>query len=503
MATSAGVEIPSRGKYLDRIKDQPLGELVAALRMGPGVNNRRPEQTWLEAQEKRVHHLPSSVSHAGASDRLLQHINGGTAVLCGAHKNLNGRAVHALAALIGDECGMHADVFREGRYWMGGHVPLIEEWLLRMGALAENFALAGEDVGGKLVVESGCEACICAMVGGHRNLTIDLLASLWSRKKIGGIPGLGEGTEGRPRLERPVLMWLLGGAAEQHRMVEMGVLAGELAMLIRQARDAIEAERQQQKFWQRTARLEEAAASPAPSGGVPQRRRTSPGSTNVPAGERNIHRGLSSHGTRTADTPKPLPRPPEIMITDYDDEVSVSVARSTPAKGKERILQPRAGEAPPLRRRRTQSFTSMTGSKITTVSGSTLHYLPEENQAGPSTVTPAPVLRHSSSSPTMMAPEPLRRYASSSSSTRIAPESVPRRSSSSSSTMVTSGPATTLRQQQRESKDSIQSFSEALGAARELRKGAKAHTWDAPGNKSAADFRAWFKMGAMESLRRT
>lgn len=303
----------------------------------------------------------------------------------------------------------------------------------------------------------------------------------------------------------------------ERRVMERGMKVAGLASLIGSARGAMEVRMQQQEISRSLTRLEEmergeratstsTASSSRSQGGstlsrtsrlseygehngivetqsgyIPRGRNPSRGSTNIQArndrdahqSQSHTHKDPSPHDGRPGTSSKPLPPLPplpQITVTDFDASCAVRPLslRSTAAKGKEEERsssatrqrpQPRAEDHRTLRRQRSESFSSITRSKVTTVSRTTLHYLEQEDEIQNPVET--------------------------------------RRRSSSTSTVVTTKPA--LQRQARDSGESIQSFSAMVGKGTELPDGGMAYTYNATGGKNGADVRAWFNRGVMDA----
>ncbi|KFH48970.1 hypothetical protein ACRE_000290 [Hapsidospora chrysogenum ATCC 11550] len=198
-----------RGGYLDRITDRCLEDILRILRMPPNTNAHAPDDLWLHEQKLAIDRLDRSVHRTSPSIRNALHRLYGGVALCDAHRALDRRLVCAVFEVVADECLMHSDVLRIWRTRLDFE-PEVKKWLVVMDEIAKGVMHAanapcellvgsgarGADVVGRsrLMVSSGCQACLLAAIGGNLELALALEAGVRSR---GGMQSMTDSKMGR------------------------------------------------------------------------------------------------------------------------------------------------------------------------------------------------------------------------------------------------------------------------------------------------------------------
>lgn len=176
-----------------------LAQLTGLLRMDPGLDLLQPDKAWLSDQKTRIAKLDASLRlPANLFERLALRANRHRrfrffpqcAELCPAHKGLDPRVIRNMTLLVGHECTLRTDRFRSYRHKVDLSDGAII-WLDRVDAVTAMWV--GEKAFEKLygyknaestiqTVESRCEACIMAVVGGRPQILSDLRANILARK---------------------------------------------------------------------------------------------------------------------------------------------------------------------------------------------------------------------------------------------------------------------------------------------------------------------------------
>ncbi|CAM1505238.1 Fc.00g108750.m01.CDS01 [Cosmosporella sp. VM-42] len=189
----------NRDDGLADISRLALAQLTSLLSMGTSNNISKPSAAWLQKQEAKIATLHWSLqAPSNLIERLALRINRHrripffpqVAQLCSSHKGLDPRVIRNLTLLVGHECTLRTDRFRlyRSRIAFPNHVTT---WLDRIDSVTAMWVgqKAFEMVFGYKSampaiqsVESGCEACIMAVVGARPQLLCDLRASMLARK---------------------------------------------------------------------------------------------------------------------------------------------------------------------------------------------------------------------------------------------------------------------------------------------------------------------------------
>ncbi|KPM36057.1 hypothetical protein AK830_g10515 [Neonectria ditissima] len=194
-----------------------LDQLTKLLWMHPDVNLANPRKPWLNKQEARVRKLDESLQRPkDIMNRLAARIDKHhhptkSARLCPSHRGLNPRVIRSLMLILATEFTQRTDRFRKWRT----RTPLSDSlvaWIDRMdsatslwiGCDSFHFVFGYEcPIQDIPSVDSQCEACIMAVVGGRPLLLSDLRASMVARESQ--YPRTGRT---RPRLWSLVDSWI-------------------------------------------------------------------------------------------------------------------------------------------------------------------------------------------------------------------------------------------------------------------------------------------------------
>ncbi|KAF7552822.1 hypothetical protein G7046_g7282 [Stylonectria norvegica] len=188
----------ARDHSLADVPDEALTQLTRLLHMDSSVNVAQPDKWWLKRQESRIPKLHNSLRPpTNLVERLALRINGNRpsipshiAKLCSSHRGLDPRAIRALSRLVADECTARTDRFR---HWRGRmtYTGQLVSWLDRIDSITgmwigrEAFQIVfGYNSAMPAIqkVESGCEACMMAVIGARPQLLCDLRANMVSRR---------------------------------------------------------------------------------------------------------------------------------------------------------------------------------------------------------------------------------------------------------------------------------------------------------------------------------
>lgn len=305
----------TRHDGLADVSDRALKELTSLLNMPPFVNIEKPGEEWLQAQKELIPKLNSSIRvPPNFLARLALRVNRyhrlpffpQVAKLCWAHKGLDPRVIRNLTLLVGHECTLRTDRFRAYR----GLITFpnsVAVWLDRMDSVTAMWI--GEFAFRKVfgykakmpayhTVQSGCEACIMAVVGGRRQLLCDLRASMLARKARYHDKKYKGGKH--PRLLRIVDAWIARFDKEegQATLEESNMLAKDISDVYQEM-----SRRKKKKEKERV----EKGQSPTPRG-------------------RRHRRHSHDHGHRRAPMPFPkddLPSPTQPTRGRYDRRASL------------------------------------------------------------------------------------------------------------------------------------------------------------------------------------
>ncbi|KAK7428622.1 hypothetical protein QQZ08_004884 [Neonectria magnoliae] len=173
-----------------------LDQLTKLLWMHPDVDLANPQSPWLMNQEARIKKLDGSLQRQkNIFNRLAARIDkhrhpGKSAHLCPSHRGLNPRVIRHFMLMLATEFTQRTDRFRTWRARMTFSDSLIA-WLDRMdsatalwiGRDAFHFVFGydcpAQDI---MPVDSQCEACIMAVIGGRPSLLSDLRANMVARE---------------------------------------------------------------------------------------------------------------------------------------------------------------------------------------------------------------------------------------------------------------------------------------------------------------------------------
>jgi hypothetical protein len=196
-----------------------------------------PSLQWLSEQERAISHLPSSLLRSeGLLPRLAMSLPFAPqrAHLCSTHKPLNPYLIHHLFFQLSAECTIRLNRLVENAHLPENLVKFVNRmhginalWLSPF--LYRSIFGVSSDEEGPGRVESGCEACILAVVGADHRMLCDLRASMLGRRKK-GLP--------LPRLLKIVDTWIDGTGSGAEVKKESDVLEKEIRGCRRQMQKA-------------------------------------------------------------------------------------------------------------------------------------------------------------------------------------------------------------------------------------------------------------------------
>lgn len=209
-----------RDHGLADVPDFVLKQLTKLLYMDSSNNVANPSQSWLDYQAEMAPLVDRRIRRpknlfARLAVRIGEHgvrFFPQAARLCAAHHALDPRVIRSLMLLVGHECTLRTDRFRKWR----GQINYSEQatmWLDRIDAITglwigrEAFEMVfgyQRAMPGVQSVDSGCEACILAVIGSRPQLLCDLRASM-----LGRMQWYSKHQRREPRLLRIVDAWIM------------------------------------------------------------------------------------------------------------------------------------------------------------------------------------------------------------------------------------------------------------------------------------------------------
>lgn len=193
---------------VEEFSQRAVFKLTGVLSLSPQYGVANPSEAWLSRQKELVEELPRSCLRP-SSDVLSLHslVTRGlmkvsekhalpfvpsAAVLCLAHKALHPWRIRSLFLLLAGEVGIRSDRIRRFRGFDDGFAPsqAVQDFVYRMTSVASLW-IAPEDFERRFGfappqelsrLESGCEACMLAVVGARAQLLVDLRANMIARR---------------------------------------------------------------------------------------------------------------------------------------------------------------------------------------------------------------------------------------------------------------------------------------------------------------------------------
>jgi hypothetical protein len=221
-------------RYIEDLSARDTQKLTQLLTIGWRVS---PSLQWLSEQEQAISHLPSSLLRSeGLLPRLAMSLPFAPqkAHLCTTHKPLNPYLIHRLFIQLSAECTIRLSRLVENGHLSENLVGFVNRmhsinslWLSPF--LYRSIFKASPDEEGPARVESGCEACILAVVGADHQMLCDLRASMLGRRKK-GLPV--------PRLLKIVDAWIEGTVCGTDIRRESDVLEKQIRDCRRQMQKA-------------------------------------------------------------------------------------------------------------------------------------------------------------------------------------------------------------------------------------------------------------------------
>lgn len=221
-------------RYIEDLSKKDTEKLTQLLNLGW---RNSPSLQWLSKQEQAISSLPSRLRKSDALlPRLAMSLPGAPqkAVLCSSHKQLNPYLIHRLFFQLSAECTTRLTRLVENPYLPENLVMFLKRihsinslWMSPTFYHSTFRVSLSEEAYERL--DSGCEACILAIVGSNDQMLSDLRASMLGRRKR-GLPV--------PRLLKVVDAWIEETGRGDEIRKESDVLGKEIRGCRRQMQKA-------------------------------------------------------------------------------------------------------------------------------------------------------------------------------------------------------------------------------------------------------------------------